>query len=176
MNANKILLLIAVAVLAMVGRAWYKRPSSVQGDKAIDFPLSETRKLSDLKGKYVLLDFWGSWCGPCLEEAPKLVEFSKKMGNHTFTDAQGFCMVGFGIEDNSAAHIKAINQLQMITDVNTCEWIHTTDLKKFDSPLAKQYGVRVIPTKFLINPEGMIIAVNPSFDQLDKILLPKLVK
>ena len=79
MNANKILLLIAVAVLAMVGRAWYKRPSSVQGDKAIDFQISDTRKLSDLKGKYVLLDFWGSWCGPCIEEAPKLIEFSEKM-------------------------------------------------------------------------------------------------
>lgn len=168
-----LVLLLAVALYA-VGRYLYKTPSAVNGESAPK--LVSTQRdgtpfdLSTLRGRYVLLDFWGSWCAPCLAEVPSLKSLNDKYLNGKFKDGTGFQIVSIGIEKdrerwNAAIEAEGIGH-----------WTHVSDLQYFDSPLAKAYGVRVIPTKFLLNTEGVIIGVNPSFAEIEKLLDAKVLK
>jgi thiol-disulfide isomerase/thioredoxin len=163
---NKKWILVIVLLIAwIVGRYMYKKPSAINGAKAADFTAFSAKgdsiSLSDVlkKGhRYILLDFWGSWCGPCRVEAPELVAFYDEY------KAKQLEIIGIAIENNQHKWLQAIEQWNL-------HWTyHVSDLKHFDSPLAKQFGVRVIPTKILLNHEGTIIAVNPTFEELRKIV------
>jgi thiol-disulfide isomerase/thioredoxin len=163
---NKKWILVIVLLIAwIVGRYMYKKPSAINGAKAANFTALSAKGdsilLSDVlkKGhRYILLDFWGSWCGPCRVEAPELVAFYDEY------KAKQLEIIGIAIENNQHKWLQAIEHWNL-------HWTyHVSDLKHFDSPLAKQFGVRVIPTKILLNQEGTIIAVNPSFEELRKII------
>ena len=105
--------------------------------------------LKDYRGKYVLLDFWASWCGPCREENPQVVKAYNTYKNRNF-DILSVSLDQPGKRD---AWIKAIKMDQLT-------WQHVSDLKYWDSAVAKLYAVRAIPQNFLIDPKGKIIAVN----------------
>ena len=157
--------LLALALYA-IGRYFYAKPRFVNGETAPTFvaqrPDNTRFDLSSLRGKYVLLDFWGSWCGPCAAEAPDLRRLYDKHKGAAFD------IVSVGIESDKDKWTHAIARLGLA-------WPnHVSDLQNMDSPLAKNYGVRVIPTKFLINPEGIIVGVNQSFEELDRYLSEKL--
>lgn len=121
------------------------------GDKFIDingFDLNgKNRKLSENKGKYILLEFWASWCGPCISEIPNLLKDYSK-----FKD-KGFEIYSFSIDSNKENWKKAIEK-------NNITWINVNDNKGSYSIMAAKYGVRAIPKNYLINPEGTIIAIN----------------
>lgn len=104
-------------------------------------------KLSDFLGKYVLLDFWASWCGPCREENPNIAATYRSFRG------KGFEVLGVSLDGPSqkAAWLKAIEKDQLI-------WKQVTDLKGWDNAAAKLYGIRGIPANFLIDPAGKIIA------------------
>ena len=150
------------------GTAFYKR---VQGQLAItigsiapDFsqhtPQGELVALSSTRGKYVLLDFWASWCGPCRKENPHVVSAFAK-----FKD-KGFTVFGVSLDRESQkdAWIKAIK------DDGLGEWTNVSDLKFWSNEAALKYGVTGIPQNYLIDPNGKIIAKNLRGEELHKKL------
>lgn len=170
------LLTIGISLLIVLGyyagRAYYLKPRLVQGQKAFDIveklPDGTDFSLSELKGKYVLLDFWGTWCGPCLQTHPALVELYHRFHSHSYTDADDFEIVSVAVESHNRNWQNIINQDQL-------NWpYHFITTQLFDSPIVRAYNVKQLPTKFLINPKGIIIGVDPSMSQIAKILQEKL--
>lgn len=101
--------------------------------------------LSSLKGKYVLVDFWASWCGPCRAENPNVVSAFEKFKNKKFT------VLGVSLDDDKAAWQEAIR-------ADKLNWQHISDLKKWESTVVNTYQFQGIPFNVLLDTNGMIIA------------------
>lgn len=154
-------LVIALALIALLYYR-YRQPRFIAGEKAPDFSVAlsngQTTRLSDLKGKYVLLQFWGSWCGPCRAENPYLAALY-----HRYHD-RGFEIFSIAIEQNPAAWQRAIQQ-------DGLEWTyHAVELNQFSGPVARLFNIKSIPATFLINPDGVIMGVNLPPSQIQKML------
>jgi peroxiredoxin len=106
-------------------------------------------KLADYRGKYVLLDFWASWCVPCREENPNVVAAYKRFHNKNFD----VLSVSLDKSDAKASWIAAIKK-------DGLTWQHVSDLKFWNSDVAKLYFIKSIPQNYLIDPNGKIIAAN----------------
>lgn len=127
------------------------------GKVAPDFAANDLegkeRHLSDFRGKYVLLDFWASWCGPCRKESPNLVESYSRFRNKKFE------ILSFSVDNNTEEWKKAVK-----TDKYT--WTNVKDSGSPDGSVAKLYSITAIPTNYLIDPSGKIIAINLRGKQL----------
>ncbi len=118
---------------------------SMAPDIAMADPEGKTRKLSDLKGKVVLIDFWASWCGPCRRENPNVVNLFKKYNK------DGFEVYSVSLDKTAEPWLKAIQTDGLI-------WKnHVSDLKGWQNEAAKAYGVNSIPYTMLIDKEGKIL-------------------
>lgn len=122
-----------------------------EGIMAPDFtqnnPEGKPVKLSDFKGRYVLVDFWASWCAPCRAENPYVVAAYRKY------NSKGFDILSVSLDASQQDWVKAIEKDGM-------PWVHVSDLKYWKNAVAVQYGVNSVPTNFLIDPTGKIIAKN----------------
>jgi thiol-disulfide isomerase/thioredoxin len=165
-------LFIAILLIGIVGRYLYKRPYVDTGEMAPaisgQLPDGRTFELAELKGNFVLVDFWGSWCGPCRAENPALVALYKKYEGAVFKNAKGFTIVSVGIEKEEARWKRTIQTDQLYWPYHVLDKV--SNYKFFDAAIAKSYGVTEVPTKFLLNTNLETIEVNPSLEQLDKFL------
>lgn len=159
--------LIALAFIALAyGVYQYRMPRFGAGDMAPDFSVTlldnKQVKLSDFRGKYVLLQFWGSWCGPCRKENPFLVNMYNKYHE------KGFEILSIGLEGDRRQWLNAI-------EYDGMPWpSQAMESYQFDGPVTKQYNIKSIPATFLINPEGKIMGVNLQPDYIRKMLSEKL--
>ena len=123
------------------------------GQTALDFTQSDTLgkpvALSSLRGKYLLLDFWASWCGPCRAENPNLVAAFNKYRE------KGFQVLSVSLDRPDAKE----RWIQAIHD-DHLDWTHVSDLQFWNNAVAKQYGIQAIPQNLLLDPQGKIIAKN----------------
>lgn len=150
-----------------VGKDLAKRIESARttsiGTLAPNFTENDTSgkpvSLTDFRGKYVLLDFWASWCGPCRAENPNYVK-----AYHQYKD-KNFTLLGVSLDrpDAKEAWVAAIK-------ADSLEWTQVSDLKYWSNDVAKQYDIRSVPQNFLIDPTGKIIAKNLRGEELNKKL------
>ncbi len=119
------------------------------GQVAPDFELPDPSgkmvKLSDLRGKYVLIDFWAAWCKPCRQENPNVVRLYNQYKD------KGFEVFGVSLDRTKEDWVKAIADDQLT-------WTHVSDLKYFNSAAAELYKIEAIPATYMIDPDGKIIA------------------
>ncbi len=137
-------------------------PATTGADKAPEIalpnPSGKIMKLSELKGKYVLVDFWASWCGPCRRENPNVVKMYDKYKN------KGFEIFSVSLDKDAEAWKRAITS-------DNLKWkYHVSDLKQWESSVIPLYGFNSIPYTVLLDPKGNIIATNLRGDALEQKL------
>ncbi|HEV7329887.1 MAG TPA: TlpA disulfide reductase family protein [Flavisolibacter sp.] len=134
---------------------------SLPSSKAADFTQPDVNgqpvSLSQFKGKYVLVDFWASWCQPCRQENPNIVK------NYNQFKDKNFTILGVSLDQNKDAWLKAIQQ-------DGLAWTHVSDLKFWNNEAATLYGVQSIPYNVLVDPEGNIVAENLHGEELGQTL------
>jgi thiol-disulfide isomerase/thioredoxin len=142
-------------------------------------PDGKNYALSDLKGKVVLLDFWASWCGPCRKANPHVVEIYQKYKDKGFTV---YSVSLDGIDSRSKSRYPSEDQYKAGIEQSKKSWLaaidkdqltwpyHVSELTKWDTQAARQYGVSGIPKTFLIDRDGKIAAVNPRFTLEEELL------
>jgi peroxiredoxin len=135
--------------------------ASSQGGYLPDFSQPDTSgkivRLSSFRGKYVLVDFWASWCLPCRQESPSLVK-----AFHTYKD-KGFTILGVSLDKNKESWLKAVK-------LDKLDWTQVSDLKYWNNDVAKKFDIRFVPQNILLDPSGRVIGRNLHGDELDKAL------
>lgn len=145
------------AFVDMVNKMKTLAIGSVAPEISLPDPDGKIIPLSSLRGRYVLVDFWAKWCGPCRQENPNVVRAYNKYKN------KGFTVYGVSLDRSKEDWLQAIQQ-------DGLAWTHVSDLKFWQSEAAKTYNINAIPFSVLLDPNGKIIAKNLRGQALDNKL------
>ena len=170
MQTKRILLLALLALLAVPAlRAQDKKPDNsallhIQS-KAPDFLLptvdGEAKiALSDYAGRYLVLDFWASWCPDCRKANPRMVDLYKRYAD----EAVGISFLGVSFDTDREACLKAVEK-------DGITWPQVSELKKWkETEISRQYGIRWIPTVYVIDNAGKVLYAGNNLDELEELL------
>jgi thiol-disulfide isomerase/thioredoxin len=136
-----------------INQAGFQAPSIV----GKDISTAQSINLKDYKGKYVYLDFWGSWCAPCIEQIPEL----KRIYN--LTSREKLIFIGIAVKETGKNKVKA--EIRK----NKIKWANLISDTK--NPIAEQYGINRYPTNILIDPNGKILYNNMNIYEIQNVLL-----
>jgi thiol-disulfide isomerase/thioredoxin len=165
MPGRKFFIPLVILALWFGGRAWYFSPNVSTEETAADFTAmradGQAFSLQDLRGGYVLLDFWGSWCGPCRRESPELVQLNAATKGR-------LTIVSIAIERDSAAWQRARTQDNRHWPYQVMD--KTDSFKFLDGNVASIYGVKKVPTNFLIGPQGVVLGVGVPLAEIAPLL------
>ena len=165
---KKLIYILPVLVVLMLGAFIFSAAVNTtvsKGDTAPEISMAtqegNTITLSSFKGKYVIVDFWASWCAACRKENQNLVRTYNKYKVAKLKGGAGFTVFSVSLDADAELWKRAITN-DKLTWPN-----HVSDLKKWDSQAAIDYGVTSLPTSFLVDPEGKIIASGSSATDLE---------
>ncbi|XOV93053.1 MAG: redoxin family protein [Bacteroidota bacterium] len=144
--------------LNFISKGLITKKNYIHGSPFPDFSLNNQEdiiiKNSDLEGKFILVDFWASWCGPCRKKHPEMIEFYEKNKD------KGFEILGISIDNDKEPWLTAIGK-------DKINWLNVIDIQ---ATLSGEMGIVAIPFQFLLDKDGDILKVNPTIDDLEKYL------
>jgi thiol-disulfide isomerase/thioredoxin len=165
---KKLILMVAIVLAGSYLLNVFAQKQGIEiGNKApeISLPSPEGKivTLSSLTNKVVLIDFWGTWCAPCVKEQPELAKLYKKYKSRSFKNGIGFEIYGVSLDAKRENWENGIKTQKI-------NWIQVSDLKFWRSPVAKTYNIQELPYNMLLDGRGVILAKNLHGAELEKYI------
>lgn len=165
--------ILTLAITFSAVQAQYQNDKIKAGEKAPELafanPNGDTIKLSQIyPNRYVLIDFWASWCGPCRRANPRLVKFYREYKDKKFVDAKkGFTVLSVSLDQNKEKWVAAIAK-------DSLEWEnHMSDLGGWKAAPAEIYGVTYVPQAVLVGPDGKVVALYNNAEEAEGELIKR---
>lgn len=159
-------LFLLLIFITAIGNAQAQQTQLKIGDSAPEIKLltatNDSITLSSLKGTVVLIDFWATWCAPCIKEQPELKSLYSRLEKQVKEGK--FEIMGVSLDRRKDSWLEAIKQLRI-------EWLQVSDLKFWRSPVAKNYNLQELPFNIIVNEKGKIIALNLHGKELEAFIV-----